>query len=173
MSSIGRNDPCPCGSGKKYKKCCLPVPADIPSSQYQALSDVMQEALPNAILNFLTLELLGPRDNTPEQDANALRIREVWNKYDLDADTLKVCQGIGDIIADKCGRPPYTVREVVHIGCRLYDEDDNNYKSLMDDVVSRIKTPIKLLFLDKWAQDDPEGFPIVKLDPKTLQPIEG
>ncbi|WP_155999629.1 YecA family protein [Thioalkalivibrio sulfidiphilus] len=21
----GRNDPCPCGSGKKYKKCCLPV----------------------------------------------------------------------------------------------------------------------------------------------------
>ena len=22
MNSIGRNDPCPCGSGKKYKKCC-------------------------------------------------------------------------------------------------------------------------------------------------------
>ena len=20
--SIGRNDPCPCGSGKKFKKCC-------------------------------------------------------------------------------------------------------------------------------------------------------
>jgi uncharacterized protein YecA (UPF0149 family) len=20
---IGRNDPCPCGSGEKYKKCCL------------------------------------------------------------------------------------------------------------------------------------------------------
>jgi len=20
--SAGRNDPCPCGSGKKYKKCC-------------------------------------------------------------------------------------------------------------------------------------------------------
>ena len=24
MDNIGRNDPCPCGSGKKYKKCCLP-----------------------------------------------------------------------------------------------------------------------------------------------------
>lgn len=23
-SEPGRNDPCPCGSGKKYKKCCLP-----------------------------------------------------------------------------------------------------------------------------------------------------
>jgi SEC-C motif-containing protein len=24
---IGRNDPCPCGSGKKYKKCCGAAPA--------------------------------------------------------------------------------------------------------------------------------------------------
>ena len=24
QSKIGRNDPCPCGSGKKYKKCCSP-----------------------------------------------------------------------------------------------------------------------------------------------------
>jgi len=23
---IGRNDPCPCGSGKKYKQCCLAKP---------------------------------------------------------------------------------------------------------------------------------------------------
>jgi len=23
MPKVGRNDPCPCGSGKKYKKCCL------------------------------------------------------------------------------------------------------------------------------------------------------
>lgn len=22
-ASVGRNDPCPCGSGRKYKKCCL------------------------------------------------------------------------------------------------------------------------------------------------------
>jgi uncharacterized protein YecA (UPF0149 family) len=22
VSKAGRNDPCPCGSGKKYKKCC-------------------------------------------------------------------------------------------------------------------------------------------------------
>ncbi len=23
MGAIGRNDPCPCGSGKKFKQCCL------------------------------------------------------------------------------------------------------------------------------------------------------
>jgi preprotein translocase subunit SecA len=22
VKEVGRNDPCPCGSGKKYKKCC-------------------------------------------------------------------------------------------------------------------------------------------------------
>ncbi|HEY2184746.1 MAG TPA: SEC-C metal-binding domain-containing protein [Xanthobacteraceae bacterium] len=25
---IGRNDPCPCGSGRKFRKCCLPGRAD-------------------------------------------------------------------------------------------------------------------------------------------------
>jgi hypothetical protein len=25
---IGRNDPCPCGSGKKFKKCCLGKPSE-------------------------------------------------------------------------------------------------------------------------------------------------
>jgi len=27
-AKVGRNDPCPCGSGKKYKKCCLPEMED-------------------------------------------------------------------------------------------------------------------------------------------------
>lgn len=26
MKKPGRNEPCPCGSGKKYKKCCLNAP---------------------------------------------------------------------------------------------------------------------------------------------------
>ena len=27
-NKIGRNDPCPCGSGKKYKKCCNKIGGD-------------------------------------------------------------------------------------------------------------------------------------------------
>jgi len=23
FKTVGRNDPCPCGSGKKFKKCCM------------------------------------------------------------------------------------------------------------------------------------------------------
>ena len=27
---VGRNDPCPCGSGRKYKHCCLAKSASMP-----------------------------------------------------------------------------------------------------------------------------------------------
>jgi hypothetical protein len=33
---VGRNDPCPCGSGLKYKKCCLGQRRDAPSGQTPA-----------------------------------------------------------------------------------------------------------------------------------------
>jgi tetratricopeptide (TPR) repeat protein len=41
MANVGRNQPCPCGSGKKYKQCCLATDeaariAAIPKSTLQA-----------------------------------------------------------------------------------------------------------------------------------------
>lgn len=33
MIKVGRNDPCPCGSGKKYKKCCLQKQIPPPSEE--------------------------------------------------------------------------------------------------------------------------------------------
>jgi len=33
MSKTSRNDPCPCGSGKKYKKCCLRSPETKPQDR--------------------------------------------------------------------------------------------------------------------------------------------
>jgi hypothetical protein len=40
MAKIGRNDPCPCGSGKKHKRCCLnpepmPMPTEVNSAPGQ------------------------------------------------------------------------------------------------------------------------------------------
>ena len=29
-AKVGRNEPCPCGSGKKFKKCCDGAPAQAP-----------------------------------------------------------------------------------------------------------------------------------------------
>ena len=42
MTKLGRNDPCPCGSGKKYKQCCLNAGAN------QAAND-RSRAVPRAI----------------------------------------------------------------------------------------------------------------------------
>jgi hypothetical protein len=43
MQKVGRNDPCPCGSGKKHKKCCLresePPPRDREDSMRAAFVD--------------------------------------------------------------------------------------------------------------------------------------
>ena len=48
MNKIGRNDPCPCGSGKKYKQCCLQrdeALAAIGSTETVSIAKLFQTAL--------------------------------------------------------------------------------------------------------------------------------
>ena len=40
---VGRNDPCPCGSGKKYKRCCEARDREREASPYAGMT--MEEAL--------------------------------------------------------------------------------------------------------------------------------
>lgn len=44
---IGRNQPCPCGSGRKYKKCCLravtPTVEEAPAYVYTDLDDLSNQ----------------------------------------------------------------------------------------------------------------------------------
>ena len=37
---VGRNDPCPCGSGKKYKNCCMKKDQEAERAAIQALQEV-------------------------------------------------------------------------------------------------------------------------------------
>ena len=49
--TTGRNEPCPCGSGKKFKKCCgavIPVRAVMPAAVSQP---VPQQAVPTTLRN--------------------------------------------------------------------------------------------------------------------------
>lgn len=43
-SRLGRNDPCPCGSGRKYKNCCIGKQAS-PLSGPAAINQIMQQAI--------------------------------------------------------------------------------------------------------------------------------
>jgi hypothetical protein len=47
----GRNDPCPCGSGKKYKHCCLETQSLSEQSVWQRQHDV-SERLTADLLRF-------------------------------------------------------------------------------------------------------------------------
>jgi hypothetical protein len=44
MAKIGRHDACPCGSGKKYKRCCL---AKVEKAERQALAAAAATPPPN------------------------------------------------------------------------------------------------------------------------------
>ncbi len=69
--TVGRNDPCPCGSGKKYKKCCLPIhegeeqlrarleEPETVSDKYFTVQEYISEAgFPVTNLDFFLFELL-------------------------------------------------------------------------------------------------------------------
>ena len=61
MTKIGRNEPCPCGSGKKYKKCCLlktasvnnapPMPAMTLAELYDDLEAL--DSLSNSVIGLI------------------------------------------------------------------------------------------------------------------------
>ncbi|MEJ2717390.1 MAG: SEC-C metal-binding domain-containing protein, partial [Deltaproteobacteria bacterium] len=63
MQIRGRNDPCPCGSGKKYKKCCLPHdtgpgPAldEVGKTRAKAFKDMSEEKWEEAVAQFKSIE---------------------------------------------------------------------------------------------------------------------
>jgi len=100
MAKIGRNDPCPCGSGKKYKQCCLakdeaaaraaraaePVAAPPPRpslADFFQDSDDHAEQLTEASNAVVDMVHAGNLD-AAEQAANDLLVRfpEVHDGYD-------------------------------------------------------------------------------------------
>lgn len=87
MSKVGRNDPCPCGSGKKYKQCCwnkrLPLgkrkfkASVIRSGLMKELPDLMERTFGEAIkgeegsnLKEALSSIVPKPEEMPEIDAN-------------------------------------------------------------------------------------------------------
>jgi tetratricopeptide (TPR) repeat protein len=50
MKKVGRNEPCPCGSGRKYKKCCIDAPK-LPSGGRFVYTDL--DLLSNKVRDLL------------------------------------------------------------------------------------------------------------------------
>lgn len=69
MTKSRRNDPCPCGSGKKYKKCCL-VSAEDADFQYRRWRQIEAGLIPR-VMNF-AFETLGPT-----------LLEDAWNDFNV------------------------------------------------------------------------------------------
>jgi tetratricopeptide (TPR) repeat protein len=84
MAKVGRNDLCPCGSGKKYKKCCLSKDEEAhrQASAAAALSDERYNQLVEASNAVADLVDAGKLDEA-EQAAHALleRFPHVYDGY--------------------------------------------------------------------------------------------
>ncbi|MBI3903498.1 MAG: tetratricopeptide repeat protein [Nitrosomonadales bacterium] len=69
MNSTGRNDPCPCGSGKKYKNCCLgktgatqPLPAQTSKSGNAGVNATNVKSASKLLLQAIALQQAGQLD---------------------------------------------------------------------------------------------------------------
>jgi hypothetical protein len=70
---IGRNDPCPCGSGKKYKYCCLSKCLDLSSSLPLHELDLLKEEFKKYNLSEL-IPMLSGLQLLPENQSHTVRL---------------------------------------------------------------------------------------------------
>ena len=80
-TKIGRNDPCPCGSGKKYKKCCFAREvAPVASLNWQKMRRTEGELIP--VLLKHAVQSYGPEAVVEAWDEFTL-----WNELPMDPET--------------------------------------------------------------------------------------
>ena len=96
---IGRNDPCPCGSGLKYKKCCLPdARAQRASEISNALTEDLQQALGEQ--EFDSMEQMqafvkafqDERNRRPIDDFRGLSPHQMHRMLDFSLDSPEVLE---------------------------------------------------------------------------------
>lgn len=98
IPKIGRNEPCPCGSGKKYKKCCLDKEPELlrDASPYAGLTMSQVRSSPQLVddadfiesMRAYELKKLDPANLNPDQLLAAYRRAEVFGLRELAFDML-------------------------------------------------------------------------------------
>src|SRR5450432_219077 len=73
---IGRNDPCPCGSGKKYKKCCIAKPLSTTNKKMTTGQKSINAFLAGYCLTDLVQSFAG-LSIIPENHGKYLRMEEL------------------------------------------------------------------------------------------------
>lgn len=105
LPAIERNAPCPCGSGQKYKKCCLPLEHEIPLGQVNFLP-LLLDHLPKTRWSELVGSRIAPDMvwHAALQMREAGRFREICTLLEpwfvTDADFHAQREGLFDALLD-------------------------------------------------------------------------
>lgn len=70
MAAIGRNEPCPCGSGLKYKRCCALKPQKASLGSRIAISVIGLMLITGAVFMLVSLS----------DDGETLQPERVWSE---------------------------------------------------------------------------------------------
>ncbi len=87
---IGRNDPCPCGSGKKYKHCCISVSREV--------NDELKKLVPNQKFDSIeemqaaTETLVAKQNQKAQDDFLGLSSEQVYRMLNFAYDTPELFQ---------------------------------------------------------------------------------
>ncbi|HWN69481.1 MAG TPA: SEC-C metal-binding domain-containing protein [Haliangium sp.] len=88
MPTLSRNAPCPCGSGKKYKLCCLPKQQPAPARQPARGPSTSRAALDEDDLDLLSNNVVDLIHAGRLDDAEAAA-RDLMRRYPDDIDGLE------------------------------------------------------------------------------------
>lgn len=152
--TIGRNEPCPCGSGKKYKKCCYGKNSNAKDRKHQVLPrydeiDYGKPILDEDFFNLNTVhEISAPRLLyssllMPEVEEVAEKIsRKFIERGEEEWETI---EGIKDVNAliDIMRRSPDSLNHVKLIDRLLQFKDESIYL-----IIEELKQPQKDDFIE-------------------------
>lgn len=110
---VGRNAPCPCGSGKKYKKCCMlkPQTDNARRGVIQSMQQPEESRKPDKKENIFGESLT----NRELKKAEAL-VTRVARRLQRDTEVSVIDQGIRGDIADN----PYTAFALLHLLLKVH-----------------------------------------------------
>jgi tetratricopeptide (TPR) repeat protein len=146
MAKIGRNDLCPCNSGKKYKKCCMASaeaaaraarpaqPATVPARRPSLASYVQEHdeltVASNAVVDMVQAGNL----DAAEQAAHELLVRfpDVHDGYDR---LGMVCEARGD---HRQAADYY--RKAINVIRNRPDDYDPEFEGVFQRLVDRLET---------------------------------
>ncbi len=96
---VGRNDPCPCGSGKKYKKCCANISAAPAEDESKGHDGAVSRALDwlmtkhRKAASIAIEEMIFEGLSNEEKEALGAQDEQVWQSIHLNATEWLLAEG--------------------------------------------------------------------------------